>query len=337
MPNSRRKFLLNTAVCAFVLIVLLSVVVYQEFGPIDHSNLEVLHIRETNLVADFMHPKGNKGLPLIVALGGSGGGFLPEKELQCLALRGYAVLSVAYFNVKGLPDKLENIPLEYFINAIAWATKQPVVDSEKVIVLGVSRGAELALLLASFYPEIKGVIAYAPGCFVLPNAVDTKDTIATQSSWTREGKPLAFAPLKVLDDDNGSVIRYRTYIEPLLANNSTEAYTIKLEHANGPILFLSGGADATWPSTAMADLLEHRLGEKKYPYEVRNINFPEAGHWLVQFQNNYQLITSTFFRIVGLNFRGKRYRFEHGGSAWATMAARRKAREETLRFLEQFK
>jgi dienelactone hydrolase len=311
--------------------------VYQEFGPVEGEKLTAQKVRQSDLVADFFYLKNSKGLPLVIAVGGSGGRFLPDNEIQSLALQGYAVLSLAYFNAEALPKKLEEIPLEYFGNAITWASRQSVVDSSKIILLGVSRGAELVLLLASHYPQVKGVVAFAPGCFILPNAVDTKDSIASHSSWTWRGEPLPFAPLRVLQDDNQETINYRHYIEPLLSNADKNAYTIPVEKAKGPILLLSGEEDQTWPSAEMANLIEQRLKHKQYPYAVRNIVFADAGHWLFQFQNNYHLLSSTFFRVVGLNINGKPYKFNNGGSAWATMMARRKARTETLQFLQQFK
>ena len=311
-------------------------IVFQEFGPVALDDLTQKKIREVNLVADFIYPKGGKDLTVVIALNGSGGGFLPEKEMQALALNGYAVLSVAYFGTDKLPEKLEEIPLEYFKSAINWVSKQPSVDSSKIVVLGVSRGAELALLLASHYPQIKGVVAYAPGSFILPNAVDTSDSIATRTSWTFQGKPLSFAPLKVLQHNDKEIISYRTYVEPILREENKEHYTIKVENCKGPILLLSGQDDQTWPSAQMATLLEEKLRNAHYKYPVYNIIYPNAGHWLLQFQDNYQFISSTFFRVVGLSFNGKHYQFNNGGSSWATMIARRKARKETLGFLKQF-
>ncbi len=138
-------------------------------------------------------------------------------------------------------------------------------------------------------------------------------------------------------DNNQQIIAYRHYIEPLLKNADKDAYTIPVERAKGPILLLSGEDDQTWPSAQMANLIEQRLKQKQYPYGIRNIVFADAGHWLLQFQNNYQVFSSTFFRVVGLNIKGKQYKFNNGGSAWSTMMARRKARAETLQFLAQFK
>jgi uncharacterized protein len=331
------KIFLYTALGIVVMLAIAFILIYQEFGPIDQEKLVEQEIRQSNLVANFIYLKDSNRLPLVITMAGSGGGFLPDKEMQTLALHGYAVLSVAYFKAEGLPTKLENIPLEYFGNAIKWVSSHQTVDTSKIVLLGVSRGAELALLVASYYPQIKGVIAYAPGCFVLPNAVDTEDSIATCSSWTWQGEPLSFAPLKVLQENNHEVINYRHYIEPLLKNPDKEAYSIKVENAKCSVLLLSGEDDQTWPSAEMADIIEQRLKSKQYPYQVRNVSFPDAGHWLLQFQNNYQILSSSFFRVVGLTIKNKPYKFNNGGTAWATMTARRKARKETLQYLEQFK
>jgi hypothetical protein len=68
--------------------------------------------------------------PGILFLGGSEGGlpFPPLAEL--LAARGYPTLGVAYFREPGLPQTLENIPLEYFQRALVWLRAQPQVESE---------------------------------------------------------------------------------------------------------------------------------------------------------------------------------------------------------------
>lgn len=337
MRRSIKKFFLYTAVVSALLFVFAFGIVYQEFGPVDHSKLVQMKVRDSSLIADFIYREGDTKLPLIIALGGSGGGFLPEKEVQTLALYGYAVLSVAYFNVYGLPNKIENIPLEYFDKAISWGCNRTVVDSSKVIVLGVSRGAELALLLAARYPRITGVIAYSPGCFVLPNAVDTDDGIATHSSWTLDGKPLAFAPLRIFEGKHQKSIDYRDYIIPLLNESESESYTIKVENSNGPILLLSGSDDRIWPSAEMAEKLEQRLNEKQCSYDVTNVILPGAGHSFFQLQNNYQIISSIFFNYFELNIKGELWKFNNGGKSWSNVLARRQSREEVLNFLEQFK
>ncbi|MFT5841470.1 MAG: cephalosporin-C deacetylase-like acetyl esterase, partial [Pseudohongiellaceae bacterium] len=38
-----------------------------------------------------------------------------------------------------------------------------MIDSDCIILIGGSKGAELSLALASYYPQIKAVIAIVPG------------------------------------------------------------------------------------------------------------------------------------------------------------------------------
>jgi hypothetical protein len=111
------KLLLYTFLGGLLLVIAFGVV-WQELGPVDESGLAGEKIRDPELSADFFYPKGGKSLPVILAMDGSGGGFIPFKYMQFLALEGYAVLSVAYFKAPGRPEKLEDIPLEYFERAM---------------------------------------------------------------------------------------------------------------------------------------------------------------------------------------------------------------------------
>jgi dienelactone hydrolase len=257
--------------------------------------------------------------------------------MQLLALEGYAVLSMAYFKAPGRPEKLEEIPLEYFEQAMKRIGRHPAVDSTRIIVLGVSRGAELALLLASEYPQIKGVVAYAPGCLILPSDTKSPGGRFTRSSWTRGGKPFPFAPIQPIQATPGSTVAFRSYVEPLLQRSDREAYTIQVEKARAALLLLSGGDDQTWPAAEMATLVENRLKTKGYPYPVRNVIYPTAGHRLTLFQESYPLISNLIFRSFPLTTQGQHNWFALGGTYWGNVRSQRAARQEMLTFLAQFK
>jgi dienelactone hydrolase len=53
---------------------------------------------------------------------------------------------------------------------------------------------------------------------------------------------------------------------------------IPAEKINGPILLISGGDDALWPSQQMADTLVARLKAKGFRHEVLHLTYPKAGH-----------------------------------------------------------
>jgi dienelactone hydrolase len=331
------QILLYTFLAGCLLLLIVSGLVWQEFGPVDESGLTGEKMRDPELSADFFYPKGGRGLPLVLALAGSGGGFIDYKDMQYLALEGYAVLSVAYFKAPGLPDKLEEIPLEYFERALHRFGKHPAVDSNKIIVLGISRGAELALLLASEYPQIKGVVAYAPGCLVLPSHTETPDGRLTRASWTRDGKPFPFAPLQPLRETSGGVVAYRRYGAPLLERPDREVYIIKVEKSRAAILLLSGQDDQVWPAAEMARLVEARLKNKGYPYPVRNVIYPGAGHRLALFPESYPVLSNLVFRSFPQQINGRQHWFALGGTFGGNVRAMRAARREMLTFLAGFK
>ncbi len=107
--------------------------------------------------------------PAVLVLGGSEGG-MPARRAAWLASHGYAALALAYFRYDDLPKELARIPLEYFGQALKWMGRRPEIASDRIAVMGISRGAELALELGSMYPTIKGVVAYSPTYEIRPVA-----------------------------------------------------------------------------------------------------------------------------------------------------------------------
>src|SRR5262249_30184570 len=97
-------------------------------------------VRSEGLVASFFHSKEGPR-PGVLVVGGSGGG-LSEDQPALLANHGYAVMSLAYFAMPGLPQGLVDIPLEYFERAFEWLRRNPNISSDKLAVIGTSRGGE---------------------------------------------------------------------------------------------------------------------------------------------------------------------------------------------------
>jgi acetyl esterase/lipase len=101
--------------------------------------------------------------PAVLVFGGSDGGLTTSFAAALLAAHGYPSLALAYFKAPGLPEDLDNIPLEYFTRALRVLRAQPGVDPRHVLVSGVSRGSEAALLLGAYFSQlVNGVIAGVP-------------------------------------------------------------------------------------------------------------------------------------------------------------------------------
>jgi pimeloyl-ACP methyl ester carboxylesterase len=195
--------------------------------------------------------------------GGSDGG-MTEAALQAelLASRGYPTLGLAYFNEPGLPDALERIPLEYFVTAINWLRRSIHGNSRRVVVWGVSRGSEAALLLGAYYPQLVGaVIAGSPSSVSNEAFSATHPVPAFQPAWTLGGKPLPVA---------------RPLGDP--ASTSDPAAVIPVQRIRGPVLLLVGADDLLWPSPMYASAIMHRLVAHHDQFAHREIVFAGAGH-----------------------------------------------------------
>ena len=144
-------------------------------------------VRADGLNGVLYRPKGDKPAPLIIMLGGSEGGLQATSRVGVgFVEHGYAVLALAYFMDEGLPQTLENIPLEYFDRALDWAKAQPGVDAKGIGVFGGLRGSEAALLLASRRMEIRAAAAFAPSGFVWQGL-----NFRNPMNWGRRGRSTA--------------------------------------------------------------------------------------------------------------------------------------------------
>jgi pimeloyl-ACP methyl ester carboxylesterase len=132
-------------------------------------------------------PGRNRHTPVLL-FGGSEGGLSPTAEAGLMASHGYPALAVAYFAEPGLPQYLENIPLEYFARAIRWLDREHGVDPAHLAVYGVSLGANAALELGIHYPAlVHAVIGIAPSAVVNGGLGPT-----IGPAWTYRGKSIPF-------------------------------------------------------------------------------------------------------------------------------------------------
>jgi uncharacterized protein len=222
--------------------------------------------------------KGKKQ-PLIVGLAGSEGGNAWtsdhwKKTRDQFLEKGYAFLAIGYFGAKGTSDTLNKIALEDVYNAIKMATKNKKVSKKKIAIVGGSRGADLALLLGSYYPDISCVVSIVGSNAVFPGHTNH----FTTSCWTYQGKELPFVPVN--EEAVPFLIKHdlRGTFEAMLKDTvAAEKASIPVEHIKGAVLFLSATKDEICPSTPMAETMMARLKNKNfgYPYEHKAI---EGGH-----------------------------------------------------------
>lgn len=236
-------------------------------------------VREVGIVGTYLRPNDTQRHRGVIVLGGSDGGIRSAEYLgRRLADHGFVVLALAYFDLETLPPTLRDIPLEYFDTAVAWLQRQPNVEPHGIALVGGSRGAELALLIASDNRTVDRVVAYAPS-HVVWGPVE-KHPPRSSSAWTRAGQPLPF--LTPIPQSPSPAPLYRGTPDFLAALQDTRsaAAAIPIERSAAAILLLSGDDDQLWPSTFMARQLASRLADHRHPYRVEHLSFPGAGHVL---------------------------------------------------------
>jgi dienelactone hydrolase len=256
----------------------------------------------------------------VIVLGGSDGG-LDEFTPALLANHGYTTLGLAYFGIENLPPDLYEIPLEYFGTAITWMRNHSAVNSDQLVMMGSSRGGELALLLGSKYPEIRGVVATVPSG-VAWAGVGRDVSSAARAAWTWHGAPIPFVPPGPMTRNRFST---QWFLEALKDAVGTAQAEIEVEKINGPILMVSGGDDEMWPSTQLAAIAIRRLARYHFPHSYSHLSYDGAGHAII-FPFTPSTVTQTFHPVT-------RSLMAFGGTPQATAAARADAWRQVLAFL----
>ena len=280
-------------------------------------------VREHGLYGELYVPTHGTHLPALIALGGAEGGLdTVSKMAVTLVPSGYAVLALAYFGEPGLPSTLESVPLEYFHTALAWLARQPGVDTDRLGLIGWSRGAEAALLVASREPEVDAVIAVSPSSYVWAGLNFKRPP---QAAWTVSGKPLPYVtPRPPKNYRPGMSIN--DLLSAFLAEAKQRAdAAIPVERIHGAILLICGTDDHLWPSTEMAKEISQKLHAAHFPHVYRTLSYPGAGH--VAFVGNPASLASKDARDM-LNPM-------LGGTLKADTAAWEDAWPKTLNFLSE--
>ncbi|XP_076407157.1 acyl-coenzyme A thioesterase 1 isoform X2 [Peromyscus maniculatus bairdii] len=131
-------------------------------------------VREGRVRATLFLPPEPGPFPGIVDLFGVGGGLL-EYRASLLAGKGFAVLALAYYNYDDLPKGMDAMHMEYFEEAVNYLLSHPEIKGPGVGVLGISKGGELGLAMASFLKGIKAAVIINGSVAAVGNTINYKD------------------------------------------------------------------------------------------------------------------------------------------------------------------
>ena len=279
--------------------------------------------------ANFFAKESIKNSPTVILVGGGQWG---DYWGQQFAQQGLVGLSLPYIGKEGLPELPEEIELTYFENVLTWLKAQTEVNPNKIVVMGASRNAELALVLASVFPKhIRGVVAYAPSAVSWSNTVLPYNSNEIKASWKYKGIDIPYLPMDKIKGNKTSKIEMEGYwLDGLAKKDLLQKAMIKVEKINGPILLFSGRDDKVWPSSVMADLIEKRLAEHDFEHAFLNIKYDNAGHLIANNPEHKERL-----RAGRVNIDGKEYAYEFGGTEDGDFKAKQEAKIKLMEFIDK--
>jgi len=182
-------------------------------------------------IAGLSSPPSARAGPPVLALGGSEGGhYGVATAAAALAAGGHPVLALGYVGEPGLRKRLLRVPVETVAEGAS--RLREASGRRDLVLMGASRGGELALLAASLAPALaEGVIALVPG-----SRVGFSEP-GRGPAWTWEGQPLAPR-------------------EP-----------IAVDRIPGRVLAVGAGQDTAWLSGAYVDEIAERDRVEPVQYE----------------------------------------------------------------------
>uniref|UniRef100_A0A6J0TIJ9 Bile acid-CoA:amino acid N-acyltransferase isoform X1 n=2 Tax=Pogona vitticeps TaxID=103695 RepID=A0A6J0TIJ9_9SAUR len=224
--------------------------------------VERFQIRKGRVRGALYVPPGPGPFPGVIDLFGGVGGLI-EFRAGLLASKGFAVLALAYFGYDDLPQSITELDLEYFAEASTMLLEHPKVRGPGLGVIGVSKGGEIALAMATFLEQIVATV-----CINGPTRLH-----GTPLRFHDVYMPAApYCPEKFLVTEMGILSNTYGAQDP-----EDESCVIPLEKAQGHILFVVGEADASLNSKLHAELAIARARK----YGKNNcilLSYPGAGH-----------------------------------------------------------
>ena len=228
---------------------------------------------------------------MIVMLGDSSDDRMAVSGVKWVQRLGCNVLAMS-------PDKQDyghhNYPLERFEKAIAYLKTQ---GNEKIGIAGASTTGMMALVAASYFPDITLTIAISPPDFIMEGFYqDGKDGAherpgdnESSISWGGEGLPyLPYAyrhpeywkRIKEESKEGGDMIASRKmFDESERLHPIQEAERIKVENIKGKILFVGAEDDVLWDTCKYIRRMERRLVEKPHECEYESLLYEHGTHF----------------------------------------------------------
>jgi pimeloyl-ACP methyl ester carboxylesterase len=215
------------------------------------------------------------GTGVLVLAGSSGRVDVGRADM--LASRGVTALAMRWFGGDAQPVVPCEIPLETFTGAIDLLAG----ECERIVLMGLSYGAEAALQTAIIDDRVDAVVALAPTDVAWEGQYEHADD-PRRSKWTHQGQPVVFVPLDRVWEPPPTMpafIELYEHSRELAGPDAVEAATIPVERFRGELILVAGGDDKVWPSSQAAKNIAARRSRSGLMTAL--IDDPRAGHPIV--------------------------------------------------------
>ncbi len=264
---------------------------YREKNPISNvtdiknydkkiDGMQVKVVKDKSVNGIHLIPDNIKHPGVVITYGGSEGSPNYKQAVE-IAKQGYETYALFFFGMTDQKKSLLKVPLDSFKQTLDYVNNNSK-NPKPLTILGGSKGAEYALLLAGKYPEINNLILFAPASYVTQGL----DNSCEGSSWTYDGKELPYLKFKDSGMSAGfglfksmlfkEPIVYKKVYEGIFKNSKEDdkkkAY-INIKNYTANILLFAGDDDMMWQSAEMATMLK-----EENPNKVDLHIYKDAGH-----------------------------------------------------------
>lgn len=263
------------------------------------------------------------GRGLIVMLGDSPSDRLASCGAKWMNKQGLHVVAMA-------PAKKDyghhNYPLERFEKAIGVLKEN---GCTKIGIAGASTTGMLALIAASYYPDITLTVAMSPSDFVMEGFYrDGKDGAEErpgdgESTVSYKGEPLPYLPFAYRHPDywkniqaesketGNKIASRRLFDESERLHPLTEKEKIKIERIRGKVILIGAEDDALWDTCRYIRRMEKRLKETPHECELETWIYEHGTHFVFPESLLNTILPVGASMFVGLMFKaGKEYKKE---------------------------
>ncbi|MBQ6439922.1 MAG: acyl-CoA thioester hydrolase [Mogibacterium sp.] len=188
-----------------------------------------------------------------------------------------------------------NYPLERFGAAISFLRSRGI---NKLGIAGASTTGMLALVAASYYPDITLTIAMSPSDFIMEGFYrDNKDGMRErpgdgESTVSWKGEPLSYLPFayrhpeywKEIEAEGKAgkdlVASRKLFDESERRHPLQESEKIKVENIKGRIVFVGAEDDVLWDTCKYIRRMEERLAEKPHDSTYLSLIYEHGTHFV---------------------------------------------------------